>query len=474
MRATFQIILSTVGAVIAYTPLCVVAAEGGSDTTKSVGEHVTSAAAPMQEIVTLTASDGDSFARGLGLTSMAIKGDWIAVGAPFDWEYAYYGGAVYVFRRVGTTWVEHEKLTGIPVGDTMGYSVAMTENWLVAGAPSVPDWPSAPLGIGRAYVFRRDDGGTPDDISDDGWQLAAILNPPPSQWCCGFGAAVDIDADTIAVGVGTPPDDQPRRVHVFRWDGLEWLVDGALVASDSEPEDAFGRYVAVAGGDHILVAAPYDEYPCEYEFGVCGGSVYAFRHHGLGWIEEGKLTPVDPGPYGAFALSLSADADAAIVGGNENAHVFRRHGEEWVEEAKLTPSDYAAQFGRAVSLSAETAVIGAPYDNNNGRYTGAVYVFRNGGAAWSQSYKFIPSDANPIENLGTTVSVSGNYAVAGPLAYALAVGPPLALPDFALFQQCFLPQEGPLLPECERFDSEPDGVIDLSDHALMLQTFRGP
>ena len=106
----------------------------------------------IEEVAKLTPSDAASgFGEGFGV-GVAIDGDWIVVGAPRDDLFAQNSGAVYVFRRDGTDWVEHAKLKGLWIqGDNMGYSVAIDGDWIVAGAPNLPfELISPPAGLGRA------------------------------------------------------------------------------------------------------------------------------------------------------------------------------------------------------------------------------------------------------------------------------------------------------------------------------------
>lgn len=50
---------------------------------------------------------GNAFGR-----SVAVQGNYIAVGAPGDpWYNSLVSGAVYVFRRQGNRWIELDKLT---------------------------------------------------------------------------------------------------------------------------------------------------------------------------------------------------------------------------------------------------------------------------------------------------------------------------------------------------------------------------
>ncbi|MCH7721537.1 MAG: FG-GAP repeat protein [Planctomycetes bacterium] len=64
-------------------------------------------------------------------------------------------GAVYVFHRTGTTWVETQKLTALDTGeaDNFGKSVAVRGDLAVVGVDGDDDFA---FNTGAAYVFRRE------------------------------------------------------------------------------------------------------------------------------------------------------------------------------------------------------------------------------------------------------------------------------------------------------------------------------
>ena len=137
--------------------------------------------------------------NGFGM-SIAISGDWLVVGAPLDpWYNGDATGAVYVFRRVGARWVEHQKLVGFG-GFQYGFGapVAIDGDWMVSGEPNLINSTDC-CHTGRVLVLRRDDAGTPGDLTDDIWKPVATLNPD-FQIYPYFGGSVDIDDGVIVVG----------------------------------------------------------------------------------------------------------------------------------------------------------------------------------------------------------------------------------------------------------------------------------
>jgi hypothetical protein len=103
--------------------------------------------ANMTQTAKLTASNG-AYADYLG-TSVSISGNTIVAGAPGAGAGT---GAAYVFIEPASGWAnrtETAELTGGVDGDLLGFSVAISGNTVVAGAPR---WPARDV-QGAAYVL---------------------------------------------------------------------------------------------------------------------------------------------------------------------------------------------------------------------------------------------------------------------------------------------------------------------------------
>ncbi len=120
------------------------------------------------EVAQLTPSDAEHYLGDGFATSAAMDGDWIAVGAPGDDEVESDAGAVYVYRRAGTEWIEHEKI--IPSDGSwegrFGKTLALHGDRLIVGSSANG---STEEGARLGYVYVRNDNGTPRDLSDDQW-----------------------------------------------------------------------------------------------------------------------------------------------------------------------------------------------------------------------------------------------------------------------------------------------------------------
>jgi len=141
-------------------------------------------------------------------------------------------------------------------------------------------------------------------------------------------------------------------------------------------------------------------------------------------VEVTKLLASDGEFREEFGRCVSISGDTAVIGApldDENgsrsgsAYVFLRDSGVWTQQAKLTASDGGANddFGRAVSISGDTAVIGASSHNGSDFLSGAVYVFARSGGIWTQQAKLLPDDGASMDRFGSSVSISGDTIVVG-------------------------------------------------------------
>jgi hypothetical protein len=327
-----------------------------------------------QKLVANDETDG-----GLGW-SVAISGDTIVAGAPF----ATVGGipqqgAAYVFVRSGSTWIQQAKLS---VGnefksgyDNFGYSVAISGNTLIVGAPHSLR--------GKAYVFERS-GGV--------WRQAGELMPPNGD-CgaygnCEFGYSVAIFPPIAAVGEPgrTSPTGAENAGSIVKAEqvGDKWMTGSPLFADDGAPGDRLGYSVAILGlpGNLRGVAsgAPYATLNGQAH----RGAVYSWGNR-VGY--QTKLTAYYGSP-GFFGLSVAASGDTLLVGapgsddyrpsGQPQGAAYVSPGDP--QEQKLAASDGAAEdaFGWSVASSGGLVVVDAPAAGSIvGEFAGpgAAYVF---------------------------------------------------------------------------------------------------
>jgi hypothetical protein len=188
-------------------------------------------------------------------------------------------GALYVFRRAGTTWQQEAYLKGSRSegNDALGFSVAVSAdgNTIAAGAADesclvggvnpqgcTTDKPEDASGgsSGAAYVWVRD-GST--------WTEQAFLKASSPQLQDWFAASVGLSADGNTLLVGAPMEDSRARgingdeqdnsavesgaAYLFRRTGTTWAQQAYIKAANADEYDEFGATVAVSGDGRILL-----------------------------------------------------------------------------------------------------------------------------------------------------------------------------------------------------------------------------
>ncbi len=221
-----------------------------------------------------------------------------------------------------------------------------------------------------------------------------------------FGYAVSISGDYAIVGA--MGGEALGSAYIFERSDGSWNEVAKLTASDGADRDDFGCAVSISG-DYAIVGSDQDD-----DNGDVSGSAYIFEHSGGTWNEVAKLTASDGAAWDWFGYSVSISGNYAIVGaiGNGSAYVFEHSGTTWSEIAKLTGSDEAAgtNFGSCVSISGDYAVVGTRVFT--GDPTGSAYIFERSGITWSEVAK-TSSDGATEDWFGSTVSISGDYAIVG-------------------------------------------------------------
>ena len=227
-----------------------------------------------------------------------------------------------------------------------------------------------------------------------------------------FGRSVAISGNTI-VGAPTADDGGPEAgaAYIYMFDGVSWIEQPKLLASDAAPGDRCGSSVAVHG-TVAVVGAP--------SAAAAIGAVYVFRFNGTSWVQEQKLIPPVDAGGARFGWSVAVEGTAIVVGaktanGTGAAYVFRFNGRTWVDEETLIAPDAASsdRFGTDVDIDGDVIVVGSPENDDNGLNSGSFYVFRFEGGIepWGDGIKITASDAADDNMFGWRVSVSGDVAL---------------------------------------------------------------
>ena len=308
------------------------------------------------------ASDGQN-GNAFGATAR-ISGDYAIVGAPSDDINSNSGqGSAYIFIRQGGNWVEQAKLIASDgaVNDNFGLSVAISGEFAIVGAP-----------------------------------LDDVFNP--------------ITLTTI---------EDRGSVYLFRRTGTTWSQFTKLTGTDPGAGDFLGSGVAISG-NYAIAGAPNDDNGSNNS----QGSAYVYFFNGTSWVQQVKLVASDGAGSDFFGRSVSISGDDLVVGspGFNNygaVYYYFRFGTTWLNQSKIeddffnrSPND---NFGHSVCLSGTRLMVGA-YLNDisiNAVNHGAVFFFEKGVSTWNYVVEINAPDGEINDRLGSSVSFSGDYAIAG-------------------------------------------------------------
>jgi hypothetical protein len=379
--------------------------------------------------------------------SVSIDGDTLAVGA---WgedsnqttitngtsassnNINYNSGAVYVYKRSGSTWAQEAYIKAAnndeeceyPYNcDEFGWSTSIDKDTLAVGASNedsnqttITNGTGASsndsnISSGAVYVYKR---------SGSTWAQEAYIKAANNDVAINgdtFGKVVSIDGDTLAVGVHFEDSNQTTitngtgassndsnissgAVYVYKRSGSTWAQEAYIKADNNDVAingDTFGKVVSI-DGDTLAVGVHF---------------------------EDSNQTTIT---NGTGTSSNNSNISSGAV------YVYKRSGSTWAQEAyiKADNNDAGDFFGTSVSIDNDTLVVGAPKeesdqstitngtsatDDNSRGESGAVYVYKRSGSTWAQE-AYIKA-ANNVNyrtrgsRFGEDVSIDGDTLAVG-------------------------------------------------------------
>lgn len=261
-----------------------------------------------------------------------------------------------------------------------------------------------------------------------------------------YGYSVGISGSYAIVGAPRESHDTSGgnylltagSAYILEKIGGNWIEVQKLVASDRAAGDHFGSSVDISGNIAIISSPSEDEDVTGGNSIQSTGSAYIFERTTGVWTETQKIVATDRGINDKFGYSVAISGDYAIVGANNDGHdttggnhlansgsayIFKNTGGVWTEVQKIIASDRGAFdiFGTTVDISGDYAIVGAELENHdtlgsNSLYnSGSAYIFKNDGTSWFEVQKVVASDRDRNDKFGHSVAISRDYALIGAL-----------------------------------------------------------
>jgi hypothetical protein len=398
---------------------------------------------PFVERAELTAKDAASHAE-LGY-SVAIYGSTAVVGAP---DHAVGSskdqGAVYVFEMKSKGWASATQTAELTnsageAGVELGYSVAISGDTIVAGAPAGSELPhdSNPLADqGTVDVFTTPTGKWKKTSTP-----TAQLTDSAAQQSNGgeLGWSVAISGSTIVAGApydGEGKYDGPGEAFVYTttgaWTSTSTPSADLLVKEPSDDNELFGTSVGVSERT-VIVGAP------AFAPGGHGqGAAYVFTEPAGGWSgtqsQTATLLASDPTGNPQLGISVGVSGKTVVAGAYNQevgshdsqgaAYVFVMPTGGWKDadqNAELTASggQEDEELGYSVAISGAAVVAGARQHQvaSNGVNQGAAYTFIEPAGGWAgsqtSSQELTAANGATSDNFGDSIAISANTIVVG-------------------------------------------------------------
>ena len=244
--------------------------------------------------------------------------------------------------------------------------------------------------------------------------------------------------------------------------------------STAAPGEHFGSAVAISGSTIAIGVAGADA------AGTDSGAVeiHTIDPTGASTTFGQTLVPLSLDAGDALGASLSIDGDRCLAGAPKtdtagadtgNARLFERNANTglWTEVEILVATDAQPgdEFGTAVALSGDVALVGAPREDSAGSEAGAAYIYRRDPTTgvWIQEQKIVATDTATGDRFGTSVALEGDLAVIGATGPGFGAG------------AAYVYRYQPLLSTWafeQKLTPAGQGLLDQFAHALALSDGR--
>jgi trimeric autotransporter adhesin len=224
-------------------------------------------------------------AAGLGFgAALALAGDTLVAGVPGSVQ-SPAPGAAYVFARAAGVWSRQAILTAQSPApaDRYGRAVAVAHQHVVVGGP------------GYAEVF---------DLKGGSWRRTAVLHGGGSGSGTSFGSAVAASLETAAVA-----DPANQRVSLFIHTRSGWFHQTDIAPPGAAAAAGFGAAISLSQ-DALAVGAP----GVSRGHAAASGAVYVYFRQDHSWSLDGAFGLAAPAAGEGFGSAVAVSLHTAVVG----------------------------------------------------------------------------------------------------------------------------------------------------------------
>ncbi|MCE3001239.1 MAG: hypothetical protein LW860_00870 [Xanthomonadaceae bacterium] len=356
-----------------------------------------------------------------------VHGDWIGVGGSREAD-GVQRGSLHLFARRDGAWRHAQRLVSPAPGrggDAFGAQIALGPDTLAVG-----DFVAEHDGqvVGAVHLYALVDGT---------WQPTQTLHMSAPRERAGFGAALDLDGDTLVVGeaealaIGGWGDN--RALHVFERKDGRWRPSATIERPESLQVAAEKREKAQAEqgtARHAGFGAHFDLDGDRLAVSAMGAdALLLYRRTEGAWRLVQRID--DPGEDAGFARTVAFAGDTLVVAALRGkgrvadtgvAHVYREAEGRWslAQTLSLPNGQTLDMFGHWVAADPDTILVGAQMRLMN---AGLAYAYRRTDAGWALDAVLNPPEAWRRRMTAYALDLDAHTAVLSPGNELLAGGP---------------------------------------------------
>lgn len=279
-------------------------------------------------------------------------------------------------------------------GDNFGKSVAISNDYVVVGAPKNNE-------NGKVYIF--------DPLTSEVLQLIASDGEKKDK----FGHSVAISNDFVVVGAHRKNENGKNSGSAYIFNATTGEEVHKLIPSDGTENDQFGLCVAISR-DLVVIGAHWSIRNSNIEGYENSGSAYIFN--ATNGEQLFKLKASDVTANDKFGKSVAISNNLVVVGTNNlgSAYIFSATTGKQIH--KLIPPDLISRsfFGRSVAIANELVVVAA-FIGVNHPIGGLAYIFNATSGVELHTLKTTDKSAGSIS--GWSVGISNNLVVIGAVGH---------------------------------------------------------
>lgn len=347
--------------------------------------------------------------------SVSIDSNLLAIGAS---GYDIHRGRVYTFERTkDNKWSPLHSFTPSEIKsfDQFGNVVALSNNLLAISALGTDS-----LGYkGKVYIYTLNGGKwnflevvQPNQLND-GSYFGASIAINENYLIIGAPSVPPKNVDTSLIDYKFNNSQDPGAVYVYENRNNSFHFLQKIEELDGQDNDAFGYSVAVSGND-FLVGIPGNNnnmgsatcYHIDVSKPIPVSIVTEFN----------PLSNLDTGEQFGWSVDIKDNEIAVGAPQTENStqngkvYIYSKNGDNWLNHQILIAdeSENTNQFGWSVSIDDQIVAISSKSEILEAKTNGVVYIFEKDDSTWNQKNVLAISDSTTNNYFGTYVVVDKN------------------------------------------------------------------